>query len=189
MGPVSIELHRASRVPERMRIHLIKLSTLCLLTAWSVDHSHAQDAQRFGRALMAEDHKALDRWMKRELHHKRKGTLVSMPSGNCVMHHATFDSLASWLRRQPGVDDAGWDRCATKIAIWPGHSTIGLRWRTASGNHERCYLVQEGRHGAVRLLGMRFQLRRNREILVHKGAHGCTGFVEEQRRICAEEER
>ena len=143
----------------------------------------AQDADRFARALRSE--RALDRWMKKELHRQRKGHLVTTPSTTYIAHHQTFDSLAAFLRRQPGVVDAEWDRCIAKIDIWPGHSTIGLRVILDGSERERCYGVQEGIPGVIHLFGGRMQARRNREQLKLKRIRECPGFVEEQRRHCA----
>lgn len=143
----------------------------------------AQDADRFARALRSE--RALDRWMKKELHRQRKGQLVTTPSATYIVHHQTFDSLAAFLRRQPGVVDAEWDRCIGKLDLWPGHSTIGLRVLIDGMEHERCYRVQEGIPGTINLFGWRPKVRATREHLKYQGARACPGFVVEQRRHCA----
>ena len=142
----------------------------------------AQDADRFARALRSEH--ALDRWMKKELHRQRKGQLVTTPSATYIVHHQTFDSLAAFLRRQPGVVDAEWDRCIGKLDLWPGHSTIGLRVLIDGLEHERCYRVQEGIPGTIKLFGWRPHVRKDREQLKYKGARECPGFVQQQRRYC-----
>ncbi|MBK9149194.1 MAG: hypothetical protein IPM12_15420 [Flavobacteriales bacterium] len=143
----------------------------------------AQDTGRFARALRSE--RALDRWMKGELHRHRKGHPVTTPSTTYIAHHQTFDSLAAFLRRQPGVVDAEWDRCIAKLDLWPGHSTIGLRVIIDGSEHERCYGAQEGIPGAINLFGGRMQARRNREHLKLEMIRDCPGFVEEQRKHCA----
>ena len=147
----------------------------------------AQDADRFARALRSE--RALDRWMKKELHRQRKGQLVTTPSATYIVHHQTFDSLAAFLRRQPGVVDAEWDRCIGKLDLWPGHSTIGLRVLIDGMEHERCYRVQEGIPGVIRLPGWRPHVRKDRQHLKVLAAHDCPGFVEQQRAYCAERRR
>lgn len=147
----------------------------------------AQDADRFARALRSE--RALDRWMKKEVHRQRRGQLVTTPSASYVVHHQTFDSLAAFLRREPGVVDAEWDRCIGKQSIWPGHTTFGLRVMIDGKEHERCYRVQEGIPGVIRSPGWRPHVRKDREQLKYLGADDCPGFVEQQRAYCTERRR
>ncbi len=149
----------------------------------------AQDASSFSSVVKSGKVERVDRWMKRELHRQRKGYVVTTPSTSYVAHHATFDSLAAFLRRQPGVRDAAWDGCMSKIMIWPGHSTIGLRVVLNGVEHERCYHLQEGIPGTLKLFGWRPHVRKDREQLKFLGATECPGFVEEQRRTCGQRER
>lgn len=149
----------------------------------------AQDVERFQRALASGNVQALDRWMKHELHQQRKGHPVAASQGTYIVHGPTFDSLVAFLRRQPGVEDAAWDKCIGKLDIWPGHSTIGLRWRDGDLVHERCWSVQEGRRGTINLFGWRPKLRKSRQHLKYKRASACPGFVEQQRKYCEERRR
>lgn len=146
--------------------------------------SSAQDSGTFARALRSGTVEHVDRWMKHEIRRHRMGHVVNTPSTTYVLHSPTFDSLVSFLRRQPGVHDAAWDGCVNKIAIWPGYSTIGLRVLINGVEHERCYRVQEGIPGAIHLFGWRPHLRKNREHLKYLGAEECPGFADEQRRNC-----
>ncbi|MBL7983169.1 MAG: hypothetical protein JNL52_15315 [Flavobacteriales bacterium] len=149
----------------------------------------AQDVERFHRALASGNVQALDRWMKHELHQQRKGHPVAASQGTYIVHGPTYDSLVAFLRRQPGVEDAAWDKCMGKLDIWPGHSRIGVRFEMNGVVHERCYGVQEGRPGQIRLFGWRTRVRKDREDLKYLGAAECLGFVEQQRKYCAERVR
>ena len=149
----------------------------------------AQDAQRFQRALSSGNECALDRCMKHEIHRVRKGHPVSTPTGSYTAYHDTHDSLVAFLRRQPGVDDAAWDKCIGKLDVWPGHSNIGLRWRVGDEVRERCWTVQDGIPGTVNFFGWRPKVRKSREYLKYKRASVCPGFVEQQRNYCAERGR
>lgn len=144
----------------------------------------AQNAASFAQALEHNSPRALDHWMKRELHHQRKGVLVTTPSTSYTIHSPTYDSLITWLRRQPGVVDAEWDRCIGKFDLWPGHSTIGVHVRLGEAVHERCYTLQEGRPGTINLPGWRPKVRRSRQTLKLVGTRECHGFGAQQRRIC-----
>lgn len=147
----------------------------------------AQDPKRFARALRSEQ--AMDRWMKKELHRQRKGHLIPTPSGSYSSHAPTFDSLVAFVRRQPGVEDAAWDRCMNKLDIWPGHSTIGMRWPIEGRIIERCWTVQEGIPGTINLFGWHPRVRKSREHLKLKRAKDCPGFIEQQRKYCEERKR
>ncbi len=156
------------------------LFTLLLLPAVL----HAQDAERFQRALNSNNEHAIDRWMKKEIHRHRKGHLITTPSASYIVHDRTHDSLVAFLRRQPGVEDAAWDKCIGKLDIWPGHSTIGLRWHARGRVLERCWGVQEGIPGTINLFGWRPRVRKAREHLKYKSARECAGFVDEQKKLC-----
>ena len=147
---------------------------------------HAQNAQRFQHALNARSESALDRWMKHELHRHRKRQLIDTPNGSYGSYAPTYDSLVAFLRRQPGVEDAMWDRCMGKLDIWPGHSNIGVRWHARGQVFERCWTVQEGIPGTLKLPGWRPHVRKDRELLTYKRARACPGFVEQQRKYCTE---
>jgi hypothetical protein len=161
-----------------MRVLLLFLFLLPLVAP-------AQHVQRFQQALNSNNEKALDRWMEREIHRSRKGHLVTTPSTSYIVHHPTFDSLVAFLRRQPGVDDAAWDKCIGKIAIWPGQRTIGLRWYAHGQLFERCWTVQEGIPGTIDLAGWRPRPWKDRQYLKYLGGADRPGFVYEQRSRCA----
>ncbi len=158
-----------------------------VFTLWLLTGAlHAQDAERFQRALHSGNERALDGWMKREIHDKRKGWAVSTSGPTFIRHAPTFDSLVAFLRRQPDVLDAAWDGCTNKILLWPGHSTIGMQWTDGDVSKGRCWHVQEGIPGTINLFGWRPKVRGTLEHLKYKGARECTGFVEQQRKHCAE---
>lgn len=146
----------------------------------------AQDARSFRQALLSGDVRQMDHWMKREVHRQRKGQQIETPGGRYVSYTGTLDSLVDFLARQPDVLGAGWDRCAVKAAIWPGRSTIGMRWRNGDGIIERCWTIQQGIPGSIRLLGWRPRIRKDREQLRYMGATQCPGFVQEERERCDE---
>ena len=155
-----------------------------ILTICVANASHAQDAEAFARALEHKSPRALDHWMKRELHDHRKGTQITSPGSSYTSHSATYDTLVAWLRQRPGVVDAEWDRCIGKLDLWPGHSTIGVQVRLGGMMRERCYTLQEGRPGTIKLPGWRPKVRKTREVLKFVGVRECPGFVVEQRGYC-----
>jgi hypothetical protein len=194
LGQERFELRPVMRVPKPMRtiqgrIARTGRAVLVVVPLLLAFNTFAQNAQRFQRALASGNERALDRWMEHEIHRVRKGHPVSTPSGSYTAYHNTHDSLVAFLRRQPGVEDAAWDKCIGKLDIWPGHSTIGLRWRVGEELHERCWTVQEGIPGTVNFFGWRPKVRKARQHLKYKRASTCPGFVEQQRNYCAERGR
>lgn len=165
----------------------MRAAVFCLLLLPFV--LQAQAAKGFQRALNARNEHALDRWMAREIHRQRKGHLITTPSGSYRSHAPTYDSLVAFMRRQPGVEDAAWDKCMDKLDLWPGHSNIGLRWHGRGQVFERCWTVQEGIPGTIDLFGWRPHVRKDKQHLKYKRASWCPGFVEQQRRYCEELKR
>ncbi|MBL8011559.1 MAG: hypothetical protein JNJ64_13225 [Flavobacteriales bacterium] len=149
----------------------------------------AQDAEAFARAMKSGKVQRLDRWVERELHRMRKGHVLVTPSTTYITHGPTLDTLVAFLRRQPGVSDAAWDGGMNKQMIWPGHSRIGLRFTMNGTEQERCYSVQEGIPGVIRLPGWHPHVRKDREDLKYLGAEECLGFAEEQRLYCEQRGR
>lgn len=143
-----------------------------------------QDPDGFARAVERGKMAAIDRWMKRELMALRKGAQMDNGSAMITVHSLTYNSIVDWLRKQPGVIDAAWDGCMNKLDLWPGHSTIGLRVMLGGVEHERCYRLQEGIPGTIKLFGWRPKVRRSRQHLKYLGATECPGFVAEQRAYC-----
>lgn len=146
----------------------------------------AQDADAFARAVKSGKVNKVAHWVKHELHRQRTGKIITASESRYTSHAATYDSLVAFLRRQPGVEDAAWDKCMNKAAIWPGLSTIGMRWKQHDRVLERCWAVQEGIPGTINLFGWRPRVRRAREHLKYKGASECTGFVEAQKEHCGD---
>ncbi|MFH1121303.1 MAG: hypothetical protein V1775_15900 [Bacteroidota bacterium] len=97
-----------------------------------------------------------------------------------------FDSITNWLKKRECVDDAFWDKCQAKMAIYPGWSSIGVKFRTKKGIVEKCFLIQEGTTGQVNLLGWRPKLFKSKKILVYNRMVDCEKFIEQQKKYCKE---
>jgi hypothetical protein len=145
---------------------------------------YGQNAKTFARAVRSGHVQRVDRWVKREVHRHRDRVAIDTPNGSYGSYAPTYDSLAAFMRRQPGVLDATWDRCIGKIDIWPGHSNIGMRWRQGDEMRERCWKIREGIPGTINFPGWRPHVRKDRERLKYLRAMDCPGFVAEQRRWC-----
>lgn len=99
-----------------------------------------------------------------------------------------IDSLVAIFLQSPCVEEAFADKCAIKISIWPGTSVVGIKFSGHDGTSEFCYTIQEGQMRAIRINGILHIPLKGREKLVYQGSGRCKGFIEEQRRLCREQE-
>lgn len=133
---------------------------------------------KLDRAAEQGNMRKVERCVKQQIKRMRHGFVYNngRGSGLQVNHGQTFDSLVAWLKKHPATEDAIWDKCVMKIAIYPGGSVLGARFKTRKGTKEVCFHVQKG------TLGNRVFPSRN--ILVYKRMSNCPGFVEEQKQNC-----
>lgn len=130
----------------------------------------------------------IDRCMRRFI--QREGRDFRTPDGTHPLGgaEARIGVLFTSLRTQIGVVGVDWDRCVVKLAIWPGTWTLGVVFRTREGKEgdmlERCYTIQGGVPGTLNIFGWRPHVRKDRQQLKYLGALACSGFVQEQRRLC-----
>jgi hypothetical protein len=89
-----------------------------------------------------------------------------------------------WLMIQDCVADAYRDQCENKLAIFPGRSSIGVKFKTNSGIKEKCFSIQEGTTGQINILGWRPKISKSKYILSYKNTYDCEGFIEIQKQKC-----
>ena len=95
-----------------------------------------------------------------------------------------FDSITIWFKKQDCVEDAYWDKCQEKVAIYPGHSSIGVKFRTKNGIVEKCFLVQEGTTGQINILGWKPKIFKSKKILIYEKMYDSENFIEQQKINC-----
>ncbi len=105
-------------------------------------------------------------------------------SGYQINLSPCFDSITNWFKKQDCVEDAYWDKCQTKVEIYPGHSSIGVKFRTNSGIVEKCFQIQEGTTGQINFLGWRPKISKEKKQLVYKRMYEYNGFIELQKLNC-----
>ena len=154
------------------------------------DNSNYSLAQtdKFCKAVEKNNLRRAEKIFKRQINRKKNGTeFYNGPgSGMQITHQQNLDSLVLWLKNKSCVADATWDKCQVKIAIYPGGSTIGVRFKIEDGSIEKCFNIQEGTTGQVNIFGWRPHIYKAKNILVYKRMSDCTGFIENQMKLCNE---
>lgn len=160
------------------------LFTLTLLLCASL--VKPQNNQGFCRAVEKGNFLKVERVFRNQVHHRRHGKVYDngSGSGNQITHQYNLDTLTLWLKNMECVEDATWDKCQIKILIYPGWSTIGAKFKTRAGVVEKCFVIQEGTTGSIRLFGWRPHLFKAKNKMVYKKIIDCEGFIQLQRKNC-----
>ena len=166
-----------------MRYVLLLVCLLPLLAS-------AENDPRLSRIIERGHVGRIDRYMRRLIH--REGRDYRAPSYMFPLGGAedVISDLYATLRKQIGVIGVDWDRCVIQAGTWPGTWTLGVVFRTREGKVddilERCYTIQGGRPGTINLFGWHPRVRKDRPHSKVTRIESCPGFVEQQRKICAE---
>jgi hypothetical protein len=141
------------------------------------------DTERFCRAVDEEDWSLVNKKV-RKLIKQWKYLDTSLGYHD---YTGAIDSLVRIFQAMPCVEDAFADKCAMKIAIWPGTSIVGVNYLVNDSVQGFCYTLQEGKMRSIRLNGVFHFPLKSKEKLVFLSSHRCSGFIEEQRRNCEEQ--
>jgi hypothetical protein len=143
-------------------------------------------SKSFEKAIEKGNFGKIERIVKRKIKEQKHGVeFFNGPgSGMQISFEESFDSIVNWLLLHKGVQDATWDKCQIKVAIYPGSSTIGVVFKTKNGMVEKCFKVQKGTTGQPYIFGWRPVLFKSKMKLVYKGSVDCEGFVEKQKILC-----
>jgi len=109
-----------------------------------------------------------------------------VPAAVINPHHYDLDTLTRWLKNMPCVEDAVRDKCQQKELIYPGSSSVGVKFKTSEGIVEKCFWIQEGTTGNVNIFGWKPHIFKSRNILRYKKMYDCKGFIELQRQNCGD---
>ena len=96
----------------------------------------------------------------------------------------SFDSITTWFKSQNCIDDAYWDKCQNKIAIYPSWSIIGVKFRTKNRTVEKCFSIQQGTTGKINFFGWKPTLFKMKNRLVYRKSYDCKGFIAQQKLNC-----
>ncbi len=139
-------------------------------------------SEKFCKAVEKGRFNKIERMFKRQLKQRRNGTKYDNGpgSGMQITHQYNLDTLVLWFKSFPCVKDAAWDKYQIKIAIYPGGSTIGVKFFCGEEIKEYCFLIQEGTLGTINLFGWHPQLFKMKNKLVYKRMIENPGFVDRQ---------
>ena len=114
---------------------------LFLLFFFVSQNVFCQNEKALCKAVSNFDFKKVESIVKKVIKTNKKGQIYfnGEGSGYQINLSPCFDSITNWLKKQDCVEDAYWDKCQIKQAIYPGHSTIGVKFRTKNGIIEKCF--------------------------------------------------
>ncbi len=149
-------------------------------------NSFSQNEKAFCKAVAEMRFNKVERMIKKIIKKNRKGQIYfnGEGSGYQINLAPSLDSITNWLKRQSCVEDAYWDKCQMKILIYPGSSSIGVKFKTKKGIVEKCFWIKEGTTGQLNIFGWRPKVAKAKQQLVYKKMYDCKGFVETQKKNC-----
>lgn len=162
--------------------HRITTVTVLLLL---VQLSATAQLSSLGRAAKKGHWNRVERIMKHKIcEQNRVFDFDNRQRKTILSFSVAYDTIVHWLKTSPVVEDAMWDKCMNKIDIYPGYSAVGVRFKTKKGIVEKCFVVQEGTTGNLKLFGWHPHLFRYKWKLKYKRMRDCKGFVQQQKEIC-----
>ena len=145
---------------------------------------YSQNEIAFCKAVDHSNFKNAEKIFKKVVKKNKTAPLYINGEGYQNNYSPCYDSIIAWLKKQACVADVFMDKCEKKVAIYPGHSTIGVAFRTPKGIIEKCFLIQEGTIGQINLLGWRPKIFKSKNILVYNKMYNSENFIEQQKRKC-----
>jgi hypothetical protein len=115
---------------------------LSLLLGCTLHMTLAQSNTKLCKATEKEHFKKIQRLLKQQVRHHKNGQRYYNGEGSGYQTNFTpaLDSITNWFKNQSCVVDAYWDRCESKIAIYPGWSVIGVKFKTKKWNPRKMLL-------------------------------------------------
>lgn len=161
---------------------------IILLTAllFVLQSLFSQNEKAFCKAVENMNFKKVERIVHKVIRKNSKGQeyFNGEGSGYQTDLSPSLDSITNWLKKSDAVEDACWDKCQEKIAIFPGNSSIGVKFKTKTGIVEKCFLIQMGKTGQINLLGWKPRIGRTKTKLVYVRMYECENFIEQQKANC-----
>ena len=164
----------------------MKYSILLLLNLAFISVIEGQNKQIFCNAVQTDSYDRTERYIKNQIKEFRKGKVFynGEGSGYQISFKEAYDTIVCRMKQFECVEDAFSDKCAEKIAIYPGSSSIGIILKSGEKWAEKCFHIQEGTIGRLNILGWRPRISKSKNILIYKKMYDCVGFVDEQKKNC-----
>lgn len=163
-----------------------KLIVCSLLLLLKVNFICAQSEMRLCKAIEKGKFGKVERIVKRQIKSLPEFKESDASGKINLSMEENVENLTLWFKNMNCVEDAFEDKCQNKIAIYPGWSIIGVKFKTSSGIEEKCFSIQKGTTGTINIFGWHPKVSRMKNKLVYKKMYNCPGFVEEQKRNCVQ---
>ncbi len=144
--------------------------------------SHGQDNASFCKAIENGKFKKAERKFKRMVKSIPESADYSDTKSAEPTMHENIESLTQWFKGLSCVEDAFQDKCENKIAIYPGWSVIGVKFKTNAGIVEKCFSIQLGTTGTTNIFGWHPKTSRMKNKLVYRKMFDCPRFISDQNR-------
>ncbi|KAF0198470.1 MAG: hypothetical protein FD166_1111 [Bacteroidetes bacterium] len=166
----------------------MKKLLLFLLSFLFLSQVQSQDRCALCKAVEKENFRKVERLIRKEVRKRKQGiSFYNGPgSGMQITHLPNLDTITLWLKSKPCVEDAAWDKCQKKPAIYPGWASIGAKFKTSSGIREKCFLIQKGTLGSLYIFGWRPHIFKMKNKLIYRKMYDCEGFIENEKKNCQE---
>ncbi|KAB1155518.1 hypothetical protein [Flavobacterium luteum] len=157
-----------------------------VLLGLTFQFSFAQSNSTFCKAVANENFNKIERLVIKQVKRHKNGQHYYNGAGSGYQTNFTssFNSITNWFKNQTCVEDAYWDKCENKIAIYPSWTIIGVKFKTKKRIVEKCFSIQIGTTGTIHLLGWKPALFKTKNRLVYKKCYDCNGFIALQKLNC-----
>lgn len=99
-------------------------------------------------------------------------------------YNEILDKIVIEISKIDCVVEATWDKCALKPAIYPGTSTIGVKYYVENILIEQCFYVSQDKMVYFRIFNWYRHLIKYKYELVYLGSSNCSGFFEREKENC-----
>ncbi len=158
-----------------------------LILIFIYQNSFCQNDNSFNKAVAKLNFKKVERIIKNKINKNREGYVYNNEENGWGIksdYSKNYNALINWLKIQDCVADAYRDQCENKPAIFPGRSSLGVKFKTNSGIQEKCFSIQEGTTGQINILGWRPKTSKSKNVLSYRNIYDCEGFIEIQKQKC-----
>ena len=148
--------------------------------------TYSQNDIAFCKAVETGDFNKVERIFKREIKKRKNGKVYNNGPGMGmqITHIYNLDTLTMWLKSKTCIKDAFWDKCQNKISIYPGSAIIGVLFKTKNSFQEKCFLIQIGTTGTLKIYNWRIPFSKMKNKLIFKKMYDCAGFITEHNKNC-----
>lgn len=161
----------------------IFIMTIMLFT---IQNAYSHDEKAFCKEVYNMNFNKIERFVHKVIKKNRRGKVYFNGEGSEYQTDLSpcLDTITNWIKKKECIENAYWDKCQIKDALYPGFSSIGVKFKTKNGIIEKCFLIQEGTTGQINIFCWKPKIFKSKSILVFKKMYDCENFIEQQRINC-----